>query len=399
MHLTWGVPQTMVAFPEKLEHRVSHTCEFDYQRWKADYVFSYEQPEVHFNLTGLENAFEHCDVRVQTRVIEASDKFWSQNSSVIFRTLGTIPAKAPETTLGTFELQDNSPNMNYREIIVYWQQIPLRYQNGKDFKYNIAIVGEKEGTERMTESNSVYAKFVNMHKNLEYKFELYTSNANGTSVNRSYVTVARDGDRPKAPIVFSKVDYPGGVYELSWNGTGEIDNFTIFMCSHDRDRPFRCEGNLTWKVVPSNISLYNMTTGNTKITQFAVAANGPRGSSGMTWMPCTILHDQLTGKLHNVYVNKVNARSIELRWAILCQDGIGRYDGFIVFYCTTQGLKKLCEGPQQNVTVPGMNANHAVIDNLKPYTTYMMTISAISKKTIGMQSDALYNTTLEDGKT
>ena len=41
---------------------------------------------------------------------------------------------------------------------------------------------------------------------------------------------------------------------------------------------------------------------------------------------------------------------------------------------------------------------HGNITNLKPYTTYMVAIAVITQSGEGLQSDPLYNTTLEAGK-
>jgi len=41
---------------------------------------------------------------------------------------------------------------------------------------------------------------------------------------------------------------------------------------------------------------------------------------------------------------------------------------------------------------------HGNITNLKPYTTYMVAIAVITQSGEGLQSEPLYNTTLEAGK-
>jgi hypothetical protein len=41
---------------------------------------------------------------------------------------------------------------------------------------------------------------------------------------------------------------------------------------------------------------------------------------------------------------------------------------------------------------------HGNISNLKPYTTYMVAIAVITQNGEGLQSEPLYNTTLEAGK-
>jgi hypothetical protein len=52
-----------------------------------------------------------------------------------------------------------------------------------------------------------------------------------------------------------------------------------------------------------------------------------------------------------------------------------------------------------NTTVMGDPLTiHGNISNLKPYTTYMVAIAVITQSGEGLQSEPLYNTTLEAGK-
>lgn len=57
--------------------------------------------------------------------------------------------------------------------------------------------------------------------------------------------------------------------------------------------------------------------------------------------------------------------------------------------------------PMLNKTVSGEMAQDsrgiANVNNLKPYTTYMVTIALITKHGEGLHSDPLLNTTLEGG--
>ena len=53
----------------------------------------------------------------------------------------------------------------------------------------------------------------------------------------------------------------------------------------------------------------------------------------------------------------------------------------------------------KNATVSGdPQTIHGNITNLKPYTTYMVAIAVMTSSGEGLQSEPLYNTTLEAGK-
>jgi hypothetical protein len=61
-----------------------------------------------------------------------------------------------------------------------------------------------------------------------------------------------------------------------------------------------------------------------------------------------------------------------------------------IFYVTEHELNTTVLGDPQTI--------HGNITNLKPYTTYMVAIAVITQSGEGLQSEPLYNTTLEAGK-
>ena len=159
-----------------------------------------------------------------------------------------------------------------------------------------------------------------------------------------------------------------------------------------------------------------MKVDKSKIFQFAIAANTRESSSGMLWAACTIIHNKNMGKLKNVWINRVGPTFIELGWKLDCTDGIGSVEGYIVYFCPIKSpLHSECKGsawvhtsiflrssflaPQANTTFGDTTISRGNITGLNPYTTYMLTISVITKHTtFSQQSDPLYNTTLEAGK-
>jgi hypothetical protein len=61
------------------------------------------------------------------------------------------------------------------------------------------------------------------------------------------------------------------------------------------------------------------------------------------------------------------------------------------------GVSRVTEH-ELNTTVMGdPQTIHGNITNLKPYTTYMVAIAVITQSGEGLQSEPLYNTTLEAG--
>lgn len=134
-----------------------------------------------------------------------------------------------------------------------------------------------------------------------------------------------------------------------------------------------------------------------KVYQFAISVNTEKGSSGMIWSSCTVIHNKVLGKMKSVWINRIGSNFIEVGWKLDCSDRIGIIEGFNIYYCPIMSpLNVNCNGPMLNSTIKA-NAHtiHGIVDNLKPYTTYMLNVAVLTKSGEGLHSDPLYNTTLE----
>lgn len=134
-----------------------------------------------------------------------------------------------------------------------------------------------------------------------------------------------------------------------------------------------------------------------KVYQFAISVNTERGSSGMIWSSCTVIHNKVLGKMKSVWINRIGSHFIEVGWKLDCSDRIGIIEGFNIYYCPIKSpLNVNCKGPMLNSTIKAdAHTIHGVVDNLMPYTTYMLNIAVLTKSGEGLRSDPLYNTTLE----
>lgn len=81
-----------------------------------------------------------------------------------------------------------------------------------------------------------------MENNEFYTFKIWSKNKIGLSRNYSVIEVPPYGTSKK-PIQFSKIDMGNSLYELKWKPSpGEyVQNYTLFWCENDRDRPYVCE--------------------------------------------------------------------------------------------------------------------------------------------------------------
>ena len=134
-----------------------------------------------------------------------------------------------------------------------------------------------------------------------------------------------------------------------------------------------------------------------KVYQFAISANTKHASSGMVWASCTVIHNRVASKMKSVWINKIGSDYIEVGWKLDCSDRVGIVEGFNIYYCPIVApYNRNCKEPKLNTTIKAdITTIHGVIRDLKPYTTYILTVAVLTKHGEGQHSDPLYNTTLE----
>ena len=405
--LHWSVPFPMQNFPSGLHHRIMYQNQWDHQKtWQVINITN----DIHlhkryYNLTGLEYANTVYDVRVFMKSAVATDEdTWSQFSVVTFRTPPRLPGRPPKTDIGSFEIAEN---IGSRDVYLYWQAIPEYLKNGDNFKYEIDHVEENGRKLSLTpnETTRTYAKFKGIGCYSSYRFEIVSTNVVGANKERARIFVPSQTEKPHEPVAFTKIAFDGGLYELSWKPptvNAEITNYTIFWCDNERDRPYQCTGYLDWVNVSKNTTIYNMTVPDPdKVYQFAISANTNKGSSGMVWASCTVIHNKVVGKMKSVWINRIGSDFIEVGWKLDCSDRIGIVEGFNIYYCPIVSPYNLnCKGPKLNTTIKAdPHTIHGIVNNLKPYTTYMLAVAVLTKSGEGLHSDPLYNTTLEAAPT
>ncbi|KAL7307372.1 hypothetical protein TKK_0000559 [Trichogramma kaykai] len=403
--LYWSVGYPMQNFPPGLHHRISHQSQWEKRdSWqKIEITDEPHNPNRYFNLTGLKYANSIYDVRVYVKsAVAESDEMWSNFSGITFRTPATVPGQPPITDFGSFEVTDG--NNASRDVYLYWQSIPPYLENGDNFRYQVINVMENKRKVHLVpnETTRTYAKFRGLSMNNNYNFEIVSTNAVGALEIPANIFVPSKENLPKEPVAFTKIAFDNGLYELSWkppvSGLADINNYTIFWCENDRDRPYQCQGYLDWKHVSSDTLIHNVTVPDPKrVYQFAISANTDHGSSGMMWASCTVIHNKVVGKMKTVWINRVESEAIEVGWKLDCSDRIGIVDGFRIYYCPiTSPYNLTCRSPKMNKTVDNnVNSIGGRIAELKPYTTYMISVAVITKNGEGHASDPLYNTTYE----
>lgn len=98
-------------------------------------------------------------------------------------------------------------------------------------------------------------------------------------------------------------------------------------------------------MVPIGTTAYNITVDELQSTQFAISANSDKGSSGMVWATCTLIHNHSIGKLKTLWINNVGSDFIEVGWKLDCSDRIMSVVGYIIYYCPILSLREAtCTG-------------------------------------------------------
>lgn len=400
----WAVPFPLQQFPPGIHHRIMYQHQWSKNWTIIDIKTKTREPEKRFNITSM-YANTVYDVRVVIKSATADQTKWSNFSSITFRTLSALPGKGPRVDVGSFEIVDDGPLK--REVYIYWQTIPQILENGNSFKYQIAsikedgnIINDEIINERPIELTRTYARFDKLNFG-EYHIGINATNQIGSHPTTAWITIPSKKNLPMPPESFTKIAFDEGVYELSWKLPTRSDgiiNYTIFWCDNDRDRPFLCAGYLDWIHVSNTTTMYNMTVPNpNKIYQFAISSNTANSSSGMIWASCTVIHNRIVGKVKSLWIDRIGSHDIEVRWNLECSDRVGIILGYKIYYCPIKSpFKSECKEPSKNITVlSSQYAMRGIVNNLKPYTTYKLTLSMLTKYGEGLESEPLHNTTLE----
>ncbi|XP_014481132.1 PREDICTED: uncharacterized protein LOC106747764 isoform X2 [Dinoponera quadriceps] len=406
--LRWSLPFPLQNFPAGVHHRIMYQNQLHSNSKNATWTVinitdKVREEHKEYLLTNLDCGYCEFDVRILLKSATAEDveRMWSKPAVIKFRTMSSAPSFPPRTDIGSFEIVEIDDKS--RDVFLYWQRIPQNHQNGENFMYEVDYV-EKNGVDanlKNRNSTVAYVKY-NITTDSKYLFKIASKNEVGPSSRSEIIVPTQSEVISLEPNAFTKIAYNETLYELSWKPpiSENIKNYTIFWCEDIRDRPYQCTGYLDWVHVPKNTTMYNVTVSNpSKVYQFAISSNTERTSSGMVWASCTVIHNKVTSKMKDVWINSIGSRSIEVGWKLDCSDRVGIIDGFNIYYCPIiSPYKQQCqENTRKNITiVAGPHTIHGTARELQPYTTYMLYVTVLTKFGEGSNSDSLFNTTLED---
>uniref|UniRef100_A0A0A9YSC8 Cytokine receptor n=2 Tax=Lygus hesperus TaxID=30085 RepID=A0A0A9YSC8_LYGHE len=407
LKITWTVPVAIKNFPPGLRHKIMYQSKFDpIGAWQtvmpklSDTKFGVFE----YNITGLKYAGTLYDVRVLLKSALADDGKWSEPATITIHTNSTVPGSPPKTCPGAFEIRSTSTT--YRDIYIYWQQIPNYLENGDNFEYKIVkvVMHGDHGPMTINPSPTLVTKTYALFSNLlsyRYDFSIVSSNIIGYSESSSTITVPSKENGLPEPSDFVKSSYEGGIWEINWKVDPSISSYTIFWCDNKQDRPYECQGFLNWTHVvigedtKEDTAAINITLPD-KLYQIALSANTNYSSSGMVWASCTLLSGNVYSKLKDFEIFP-GSDFIDVNWTFDCVKPTktnGR--GFQLHYCPIKDPeKKNLTCKEREIVIPINPGNdHVRIKGLKPYTTYSVYFARTGKMKIPLK-EPLLGTTLE----
>ena len=414
--IRFRIPHELDHFPPGLTYSLRYKSEFNGQNdWiseKLGNLPSRDKPCYHRecelengeNHVFLEDLLPYGEYTVQIKLLSAvanasDDRMWSDVAVQRNRTLPSIPTKPPTTVFGGFEMVDVSPTE--RNIFVYWKQINPFEKNGPDFHYSVVSqetddLWHRNGRSHLLEQTpskvtESYASFIRLSSSATYRVTVLSVNSQGSSLKNNSMIIPSNEDNQLhmlAPLASTKIVYNDTLFEISWLPPAEpphlVTSYTIFWCldKEGHDRPYKCVGNLDWKVVDATHRSVNITLPTNHVYQFAVAANSYETiSSGMVWTTCTVLHDKVLGRLKPVAVEKLEATRMLISWNLDCSDRVGVVTGYQISYCAipSPDVSSSCISNSEmshdmlNLeTTP--DSNRAWIPNLQPWTYYKVAV-------------------------
>ncbi|XP_065218090.1 cytokine receptor-like [Planococcus citri] len=365
-----------------------------------------ENGHVRVNVTGIKYPNMEYEFFVYVKLSLSKINPWSKAASVLVKTSPCAPYRSPETDTGGFEIYGE--RSNFRNMVIYWKQIPAEEYNGDNFEYQITVFENDIKLDiKPTSMNNFSAKFSNLTFNA-YTFYIKSVNEIGSAPRSSIVHVPSKHDILRMPIRHNLKRFGDNVYEITVLSNllddefgyhrVKVTNFTLFWCKSHHGDPYPCTNFFNWTHLPVDIILhnyafkYNLTNEQDIGYQFAVSTNSLNSSSGMKWILCTGVYNQVN-KIPNVWIEKVGSDFVDIGWQLECANRVKGFRGYNISYYPINENHQ-----QDNVKSAGrylehyasaINMNSEIFD-LLPNTTYKISVAIFTDELLGPPSEWVY---------
>ncbi|XP_065219135.1 cytokine receptor-like [Planococcus citri] len=408
VYLQWNIGSWNVSNIDLL-YRVKY-MQPSSKHWNVIYFHSKDVEKgdglVKVNITGIKYPNMEYKFFVYVKLSSSKINSWSKAASALVKTSPCAPYRSPKTDTGGFEIY--AERSNYRNMMIYWKQIPAEEHNGDNFEYQITVFENNVKVDiKPTSMNNVSAKFSNLTFNA-YKFYIKSVNEIGSAPRSSIVHVPSKHDILDTPYVYGFRRFGDNVYEItvlsdllnieSEHNQVKATNFTLFWCKSSHGDPYPCTNFYTWIHLPfdilwSNYAFkHNLTTEQNIGYQFAVSTNSLNSSSGMEWILCTGIYNQVN-KIQTVWIGKVGSDFVDVRWKLECANHVEGFRGYnISYYSINENHQRDPVDPESSYYryYAGTDTLNAEIFNLLPNTTYQISVAIFTVKLSGPPSEWVY---------
>ncbi|XP_065217665.1 cytokine receptor-like [Planococcus citri] len=372
------------------------------KHWNVIYFHSKdvekEDGVVKVNITGIKYPNMEYKFFVYVKLSLSKKNPWSKAASLLAKTSPCAPYRSPKTDTGGFEIY--AERSNVRNMMIYWKQIPAEEYNGNNFEYQITVFENNVKVDiKPTSMNNFSAKFSNLSFNA-YTFYITAVNEIGSAPRSSIVHVPSKHDVLRTPIMDDLIRFGDNVSEITvlsdlldvefhyYQIT--VTNFTLFWCKSYHGDPSPCTNFFNWTHLPVDIILhnyafkYNFTNEQDIGYQFAVSTNSLNSSSGMEWILCTGIYNQVN-KIQNVWIGKVGSFFVDIRWQLECANRVKGFRGYkISYYAINDNHQQDFEYYASTIVL------NVEIKGLLPNTTYKFSVAIFTDELLGPWSEWVY---------
>ncbi|XP_065204001.1 uncharacterized protein LOC135834092 [Planococcus citri] len=229
------------------------------------------------------------------------------------------------------------------------------------------------------------------------------------STNSTYTSVNAIGSAPRSSIVYVPeqndiLPRPNPDY-MRFNGTDvyeitvlsnlldkfirrqiQVTNFTFFWCESNHGDPYPCSNVFNWinlpvtNIISHNFAFKHNVTLNKHIGyQFAASTNSLNSSSGMRWIICKSIYNQVN-KIQNVWIQEVGSSFVDIHWKLECANWAEGFKGYKISYCPIKEYHQHdCVESTENDLIryyARKTTSNFNFTNLMPNTTYKMAVAA-----------------------
>ncbi|XP_037808231.1 cytokine receptor [Lucilia sericata] len=361
-----------------------------------------EHNELRLRLNNLPYAYWHYKLMIRVRV-RHPNAIWSEQFVYKFRTAARRPQRPPRVQPGSFYIDSTETR-----ITVYWEELLPQDYNGSNFTYVITAIqpdGKLSDLKPWHQEKNL-AKFF-WQKDLYYEFEIRSKNHVGESLEASRLIIYPTNQRNQkeyTPLDIHNV-YHGNnrTYTLTWRNPKKLTgllSFTVYWCYTKRALPNECKESMHFQNLPAaqlNFTTQPQNASEERVLNLAVSANYDKFNTGLHWTDCSM-------DIVNIDLVKMEPELVALENSIKVQWSVERVcpsilDGFNISYCEVANDVTAENATCLNNKVISKLARKYdkkyFIRDLKPFTTYKVTMLMFWRTKKGKPSDPQIVRTLE----